>query len=89
MAIERLTQLEVLEAVTNICRQMRILCKCQEPEEEFENQHQQLQFQLQLQFMRMLIKLTPNGYIDIARAIAQSGAVADAMSQSATASDNF
>lgn len=91
MAIERLTQLEVLEAVTNICRQMRILCKCQEPEEEFENQHQQLQ--LQLQFMRMLIKLTPNGYIDIARAIAQSGswaeAVADAMSQSATASDNF
>lgn len=61
MAIERLTQLEVLEAVTNICRQMRILCKCQEPEEEFENQHQQLQ--LQLQFMRMLIKLTPNGYI--------------------------
>lgn len=87
MAIERLTQLEVLEAMTNICRQMRILCKCQEPEEEFENQHQELQ--LQLQFMRMLIKLTPNGYIDIARAIAQSGAVADAMSQSATASDNF
>lgn len=91
MAIERLTQLKVLEAVTNICRQMRILCKCQEPEEEFENQHQQLQ--LQLQFMRMLIKLTPNGYIDITIAIAQSGAeaeaAADAMSQSATASDNF
>lgn len=40
-----------------------------------------------LQFMRMLIKLTPSGYIDIAGTEAE--AAADAMSQSATASDNF
>lgn len=40
-----------------------------------------------LQFMRMLIKLTPSGYIDIAGT--EAAAAADAMSQSATASDNF
>lgn len=42
-----------------------------------------------LQFMRMLIKLTPSGYIDIAGTEAAAAAAADAMSQSATASDNF